>query len=249
MKQEIDLSPFRINIHSQCGEDFLIKKLFELMKINSGWLVEFGAWQGPYLSNTWYHLQQNPQFKTIQIESDIDRFNELEKNIHSLEGIEYCIINTKVEEGGENSLNEIFKDVIDVSDEKNIGLLSIDVDGDDVEIFNSLDTEKYRPAIVIIEHGKWAQERELNYLTDCFSVKGYNLVHVTGNFIFVDKKYGISAKDNVHQLMRKSGNPEYMFYFGIIDAAKLLELNKELPGTDIHARLAEPQIIEIETED
>lgn len=238
---KIDLSPYRINVTSQFGEDLLIKKLFELLKIDSGYLVEFGAWDGRHLSNSYYHLQNNPYFGTIQIEKEKERFDQLADNINALGCAHYVAINGEVDVDGPNSLNVIF-------DEENItdiALLSIDVDGNDLEIFNSLDTTKYRPAIVIIEFGQWNQEKNLNYLVDCFEFKGYNLVHITGNFIFVDKKFSIRAVLNIHQLMPLSGCPEYMYHYGNIDINRKNELEAEsVKDPDFYSKTAGEQLVE-----
>jgi len=41
------------NIFTQFGEDGIIEKLFSDLKINNGIVVEFGAWDGIYLSNVY----------------------------------------------------------------------------------------------------------------------------------------------------------------------------------------------------
>ncbi len=56
--ETINLSNYRINYFSQFGEDGVIEKLFEIAGINTGYLVEFGAWDGIYLSNTYYHFKK-----------------------------------------------------------------------------------------------------------------------------------------------------------------------------------------------
>ncbi len=107
MKQLVALNHFRKNVHSQFEEDGVIEKLFELMNINSGYLVEVGAWDGLYLSNTRYHLERNANFKACLIECDQSRYNDLIKHSLQREGDVY--LNTFVEQVGENSLNEIFE--------------------------------------------------------------------------------------------------------------------------------------------
>ena len=47
------LQNFRGNITSQRGEDGMIGRIFEIIGTNNMYCVEFGAWDGKLLSNTW----------------------------------------------------------------------------------------------------------------------------------------------------------------------------------------------------
>ena len=49
----------RKNYYSQNGEDGVIDFLFKKLKINSGVLVEIGAWDGIHLSNTYRQFEKN----------------------------------------------------------------------------------------------------------------------------------------------------------------------------------------------
>ncbi len=204
----INLSEYSKNNYSQNGEDGIVEKLFELLNIKDGFLIEFGCWEGTYLSNTHYHANKNPAFKRLLIEEKKERFDELVAKIPWTEN--NILLNLKVEVSGENSLNKIFSKY----NIENVALLSIDIDGGDLDIFKSLDTKKYRPAIVIIEHGLWKNKISLNSLNKAFSDKGYALVCVTGNCIFVDAKCGIKAQETIHGLIKNSGFPEYVAHFG-----------------------------------
>ena len=55
---KINLFDFHKNIYSQNGEDGIIEKLVSVLKIGSGFFVEFGAWDGKHWSNS-YNLYQN----------------------------------------------------------------------------------------------------------------------------------------------------------------------------------------------
>ena len=46
------LQDFKKNYHSQGGEDGIIEKILEEAEIEDGLFVEFGAWDGVFLSNT-----------------------------------------------------------------------------------------------------------------------------------------------------------------------------------------------------
>lgn len=231
MKTELNLSEYKFNYASQFGEDGVIKKLFELMKIDYGFLIDVGAWNGIYLSNTLYHSENNNKFSRILIESNKDRCGHAEIfNCPDRDCI-YDVINCKVEKDGDYSLNNIldrsFSPLLLTPNEINIALLSIDIDGNDVDVFESLDTTKYRPAIVVIEEGRWKDVNALTNLESIFNKKGYNLVFITGNFIFVDRKYGIKAKDgNIHYLIRVSGFPEYAEFFCNHEEPQIIEIEE-----------------------
>lgn len=210
-KQIINLSEFRTRDgNSQNAEDGIIIKLFELCKINSGFLVEIGSWDGIYLSNMRTHYQRNPEFKTMQVEASHERFQQLVKcglpwNENNI------FLNLNVEPNGENGLNAIFDKYI--PEKETLALLSIDIDGPDLKVFQALDIKKYRPAVVIIEHENWQSPASLTSLESEFKKRGYNIVYCTGNFIFIDEKYGIKNTESINKLVKKSGNPEFMHYF------------------------------------
>ena len=46
------LSEHASNTYSQFGEDGIIEKIFQIIGVNSKVCIEFGAWDGFYLSNT-----------------------------------------------------------------------------------------------------------------------------------------------------------------------------------------------------
>lgn len=234
---KLNLSPYRINHYSQNGEDGVIEKLFEIANIHRGMLIEFGAWDGIYLSNTFYHYQQNRNFKSMLIEPDKDRFAEMEISIGYQRAL---LLNVAVETKGHNSLNAIFHHY----DIKNIALLSIDVDGEDFNIWKSLDKKKYKPAIVILEFSKWHFKTDVAELVQQFKKDGYNLVCVTGNFIFVHMSYGITSTQNVHGLMASSGHPDFDAYEERIDTETYNHIVSRLPHEkDIFAKMAGEQII------
>jgi len=50
---------FSRNVTSQYGEDGVIARIFELIGTRNKWCVEFGAWDGEYLSNTWALINEH----------------------------------------------------------------------------------------------------------------------------------------------------------------------------------------------
>ena len=139
-----DLTTYYNNIYSQRGSDGILEKIMKELNINNGFFIEFGAWDGIYLSNT--RILFNKGWSGCYIEGDSNKFKQLVKNYENTNII--CIneyIYPTNDEG--TTLDDIYnKYIID----KEIELLSIDIDGRDYEIFENL---KIKPKIIIIEGG------------------------------------------------------------------------------------------------
>ena len=123
---------FKNNIYSQNGEDGIIHYIFDKLNIKNGNFIEFGAWDGKHLSNTYNLFLQN--WDGIYIESDITKYNDLLNTFENNERIK-CI-NSMVGYEENNSLDNII-DNIDYTN-KNFDIISIDVDGLDYYIFKAM---------------------------------------------------------------------------------------------------------------
>jgi hypothetical protein len=137
------LSDYGFNVYSQNGEDGIVEKIFSIIGTTAKVSVEFGAWDGFHFSNT-ANLWAKQGWKGILIELDPARFKQLVENTrkHNCHCVE-----AKVESVGENTLENILKRE---SISGPIDLLSIDVDGDDYHILQSLG--KLRPRVIICEY-------------------------------------------------------------------------------------------------
>ena len=140
------------NVYSQHGEDGINKFLFEYLDITEGYMLEIGAWDGFYLSNTANLWSKNKNFKSILIEPFLNQKVAPPKprlNKEKLE-LEYSNVQCFVEAA---SLENTLESIIDKSRFKvtndNFVLASIDIDGDDLIVTRSLG--KYKPIILIIE--------------------------------------------------------------------------------------------------
>lgn len=138
-----NLATYRKNIYSQNGEDGVLKEIFHRLQIKQGAFVEFGAWDGIYLSNT-YNLLKN-QWSGIYIEGDKTKYAELSENMKLFKE-KVTTINSYVEIEGSNSLDSI---LARTKIKQNFELLSIDIDSYDYQIWESL--KLYQPLIVVIE--------------------------------------------------------------------------------------------------
>jgi hypothetical protein len=106
--------------------------------------VEFGAWDGKYLSNTW-DLWHNQSWSALLIEGDAEREHALAESIQNFPKVRSD--NALVTAQGENSLDQI---LTRAGAPANLDLLSVDVDGDDYYIFEAL--TKFTPRVVVIEY-------------------------------------------------------------------------------------------------
>lgn len=188
---EADLSGYARNISSQYGEDGIIEEILKRIGIENAFCVEFGAWDGKYLSNTW-QLWHDKGWSAVLIEGDSDRAAQLKTSLESFpKVVPYCAY---VSLEGENTLDAILKKV---GAPQVIDVLSIDIDGSDYHIFESLSS--FSPRLVLIEYNPTIPPHiELvgapgNYfgssaLSICklAKTKNYSLaVCTTGNLFFV----------------------------------------------------------------
>lgn len=187
-----ELIAYARNVYSQNGEDGILAEIGRRLDIRSGWFVEFGAWDGRRFSNA-CSLLENAGWRGVFIECDSSRFKALERTARAF-GDRLRILNARVDSEGESTLDKL---LAGTGTPQNFDLLSIDIDGNDWHVWQSI--EHYRPKIVVIEGntsilpGVWQVHGEDRGQGSSFSAllklgldKGYRLVCHTGNLIFVE---------------------------------------------------------------
>lgn len=209
------LRQYAKSITSQYGEDGVIDKILDLIGRVHPWCVEFGAWDGKYLSNTW-DLINNQGWSGVLIESDAQRSAALAA-LHEARAGEIFVERALVSWEGESSLDSILRRT---PIPKDFDVLSIDIDGNDWHVWDAL--KRYQPRLVVIEFNASAgnelyfvqdadpainQGASLLALIDLGKRKGYELVATTfGNAFFVKAedfpKLGI--EDNSIDAMNES---------------------------------------------
>jgi hypothetical protein len=226
MKPNHWLNGFAANVNSQTGEDGIIEKVLESISDNNRWCVEFGAWDGRYLSNT-YNLIANRGYSAVLVEGDRKKFRQLQKNfranekvipIHAFVGFE--------EYDGLDSLLRATDIPVDFD------VLSIDIDGNDYHVWAAV--KQYRPKVVVIEYNptipnpvEFVQARDMRVshgssilsLDKLAKQKGYELVAATRlNAVFVDAKYFalFGIQDNSVDAIR-SEQPDVTYIFNGYD--------------------------------
>lgn len=180
------------NVYSQNGEDGILAFILDCLSIeNEGsWCVEFGAWDGKHLSNTFNLVTKG--WNSVYIEGDSQKFNDLLETTKSYPKIIPLLAFVESNIDAQNSLNNLLSKTPLPND---FELLSIDVDSIDLDIWESL--EIYKPKIVIIEINSsvlpgilWRHTLVTpgNSFSSTISVakhKKYTLVCHTGNLIFI----------------------------------------------------------------
>jgi len=234
---DFDFNIYKKNMFSQNGEDGIIEEIFKrLSDVSDKRCCEFGAWDGKFLSNT-CNLITNHNYWAILIESDKKKFDELNVNFPDKKIIK---INKFVNFSGENSLDNILENK---SFNKDFDFLSIDIDGCDYWIFESL--SKFMPKIICIEFNpsipnkvEFVQEKNMKInqgssaksIIDLGLKKNYfpiastycNLFFVHNNF---KQKITTLDKFDIDKLLPNS-NDNYIFcgYDGTIFTSKPLNL-------------------------
>jgi hypothetical protein len=207
-KKSCWLAAHAANVTSQFGEDGVIAKLFEVIGEQSRWCVEFGAWDGKLFSNT-YDLIANRGWSGVLIEGSRDKFSDL-KRTYAGNPRAVCVNAIVQPSSGAGSLET---HLATTELPRDFDLLSIDIDGNDYHVWESLTS--YRPRLVVIEFNPvipndilFIQDPDiainqgcsLRALIELGKRKGYELAATTStNAMFVLKsefgKLGIANND------------------------------------------------------
>ena len=185
------------DINSLSGEDGIIEKIFEVLPPGDKWCVEFGAWDGIKFSNT-RHLISKHGWSAVLIEADSNKFVDLQANCANFPKA-HCL-NRFVTFEGEASLESLLKTTLIPKD---FDLLSIDIDGNDIHIWDSL--KEYTPKVIVIEFNPTipsdvdfiqARDMSINQGNSLLALirlgksKNYELVCITdNNAIFVQSAF------------------------------------------------------------
>jgi hypothetical protein len=249
-----DLKHFESNTYSQNGEDGVIREIFSRLKTSielDRWCVEFGAWDGVYLSNT-CRLIREEEYRAVLIEGDSKRVDKLLQNFPRDEVIKVCRF---VGFEGENTIDRILSET---PIPKDFDFLSVDIDGVDYYIFESI--RNYKPKVVCIEFNPsipnevdWVQDKNFNVkqgssakaLIRLAHSKDYALVHTTAcNLIFVRRDleaFVVDHEKTIEELNVAGNDPTYLFvgYDGTLLSNKR-DVNLVWHGLKIHIDQLQP---------
>lgn len=192
------LLKYRSTVESQNGEDGIINHIFNIPPPNENrYCVEFGAWDGKYLSNC-FNLVRNLGWFGLFIEANDHKFEQLLANHGHLKNV--TCLKRFVELDGPNRLDHVLGEADFPLD---FDLLSIDIDGADYFVWESV--QNFRPRVVIIEFNPsipndvifvQAKDMSTNQGASLLALvmlgkqKGYELICATAcNAFFVLKDY------------------------------------------------------------
>jgi len=228
--QSTFLQQYRSDVTSQRGEDGILTALFELIGSTNEWCIEFGAWDGRFLSNTW-SLVAEQGWSGVLMEGDPDRFPDLEATYGDNPSAH--LIQAYV-----GHRTQTLDDLLDKTPCPSIpDLVSIDVDGMDWHIWESL--TEYRPRLVVIEFNPTIpndvlfvqdpdpevnQGSSLLAMIELAGDKGYELVATTEwNAFFVDRELypRVGIEDNSIDAMHDLG-PYASKLFQLFDGTLVL---------------------------
>ncbi len=190
----MNLLDYRKDKYSNTGNDGIIEKIFDILKISDGLFVEFGAWDGIVGSNCRKLYEEG--WSGIFIEADKGRYDNLVINYQNAPQI--ICVNSFID-----SQNNLFDDIISKhANDCQIDFCSIDIDGLDVEIFKTF--TKYLPKVICIEGGqmlspgheeisnKKAKEniqQSLGVMSEIFKSKGYRPICSYQDTFYVQDEY------------------------------------------------------------
>jgi len=189
----MSLKAFEKNIQSQFGEDGVIEEIFNRIGTTNKMCVEFGAWDAIHLSNVW-NLWNHKDWKALLIEGDKAKYELLASNTKEFNNVHPYL--AYVAPDGENSLDSILEKVNFPID---LDMLSIDIDGDDYYILETLNN--FKPRLILIEYNPTMPpdvdivQKKGEYF-GCSALpllrlghkKGYKLAHVTDTNLFLVKE-------------------------------------------------------------
>ncbi len=164
--------------------------------ITNGFFVEFGAWDG--IKNSNCKGLYDKGWQGIFIESDETKYEEL-KNNYSLAIPSVTCLCKKIGNSGEQLFDNIVGPVLGDGD---IDFCSIDIDGKDLEIFETF--SKHLPTVIVIEGGQMLHpfrkkvpgsvakkniQQSLKVMVESFEKKGYKILCSYQDCFFVKKEF------------------------------------------------------------
>lgn len=139
---------YRANTYSQNGEDGILAEIVSRLGLDEGaprWCVEFGAWDGRHLSNTFRRAEQQG-WNAVYIEGDPEKYRDLLTTAAAHARILPVLAMVGRYEDSAEALEKLLMDTPVPVDHD---LLSIDIDSYDLDVWDS--HTKDRPKSVCIE--------------------------------------------------------------------------------------------------
>jgi hypothetical protein len=148
-----NINDYEFKIFSQRGEDGIIQYLIKHIPVKNRLFIEFGVEN--YMESNTRFLMMNNNWSGLVIDGSEAAINSLRKR----EWFWKYDLKTKCAFIDRDNINALLHE----DGFEDIGILSIDLDGNDYWIFQELDFSRLNPSIVIIEYnGLFGRERAIS---------------------------------------------------------------------------------------
>lgn len=148
-----NINDYEFRIFSQFGDDGIIQYLIKHVKIENELFIEFGV--GNYLESNTRFLMMNNNWSGFVMDASEADMNALKKQDWYWQ---YCLTQKAVFIDKDN-----INDLLAETGFSNIGLLHIDLDGNDYHILEHLDLSHLNPSIIIMEYNAvFGKERAIS---------------------------------------------------------------------------------------
>ena len=137
-----NINDFEFSIFSQCGDDGIIQYLIQNIEIENKSFIEFGV-ENYLESNTRFLMMQN-NWEGLIIDGSTKSIEFVKKQ----EWYWKHALLAKAAWITKENINHLLKDANYV----NLGILNVDLDGNDYHILEAIDFSKLNPAIIITEY-------------------------------------------------------------------------------------------------
>jgi|LakMenEpi03Aug12_release.lakeMendotaPanAssembly.Ray.scaffolds.fasta_scaffold05811_15 hypothetical protein len=221
---------YAYNQYSQNGEDGIIKKILDELEVKKGTVVEFGAWDGIYLSNV-FNLTYNYDFNSILIEGDPQKASEYVDPKGNSKMYNFLVSPDKDDD---NSIDNILEKIGYENKNDDLVLMSIDIDSSDYYVLESI--KRYLPIIIVIETSisyplgslfrSYDQGCSFDSVWELCKDMGYSIVAYTSNAILVRSDYLHKLKEfDIDSTMEKIyiNQDQYLILGKINENGEILE--------------------------
>ena len=140
--QDFDLTSKEFRVYSQWGDDGIIQYLIYKLNIENKKFIEFGV--GNYFESNTHFLLVNNNWSGFVIDGSQKSIDIVKNNPFFWR----FDLNLKTAFINKENINDLLSE----SNFENIGLLHIDLDGNDYWILDSIDIGRYSPDILILEY-------------------------------------------------------------------------------------------------
>jgi hypothetical protein len=137
-----NINDYEFKIFSQFGDDGIIQYLIKHIKVDNKIFIEFGVEN--YLESNTRFLLMNNNWKGFVM----DGSEEAMKSLKSQYWFWKYSLTNKAAFVNKDNINKLLAE----TQFANIGILSIDIDGNDYHIFSAIDLTVLNPAIIIVEY-------------------------------------------------------------------------------------------------